>query len=167
MSAADEIYLWLIAPIEERMMRAVTRLVRDPDEAADAFQNALAQVWRDLEKIRRHPNPRAYILRVCVSAAYDALRRRARRGRREGPLENAGEAAPAPGDPARSALERERREEVLAALAALPPQQAQALVLRAIEDQPFDVVAQALGCSEATARSHVRKARGRLRKLLE
>lgn len=170
MSASDEIYQWLIAPIETRMMLAVTRLVRDPDEAADAFQNALAQIWRDLEKIRRHPSPRAYILRVCISAAYDALRQRSRRRRREVPLEN---------EPARSGaltpealsiarlIAAERREAALAAIATLPAKQAQALLLRAIEDQSYATIAEVLGCSEATARSHVSKARERLCEILD
>jgi RNA polymerase sigma factor (sigma-70 family) len=141
--------------------------VRDPDEAADVLQSALALVWRDLAKIHKHPNPRAYILRLCVSAAYDALRRRQRRRRRELPLEEeALPTRPASGDPAQAALERERREALLAAIARLPPRQAQALVLRAMEEQSFDAIAQALGCSEATARSHVSKARERLREIL-
>ena len=73
----------LIAPIEDRMIRSVWRIVRDADDADDAFQAALEKIWRRLETIRRHPNPRALILRICVNAAYDLLRKKARLRRRE------------------------------------------------------------------------------------
>lgn len=68
MSAADELYRELIEPIEERMMRAVSRIVRDPDDAADAFQNALVYIWKDLKKIHSHPNPPSTSRRSTASA---------------------------------------------------------------------------------------------------
>ena len=36
MGAAQDIYSELIAPVEQRMMHAVARITRDPDDAADA-----------------------------------------------------------------------------------------------------------------------------------
>lgn len=165
MSAAEEIYSALIAPIEERMMRTVGRLVRDPEEAADVFQNALAQIWRDLKKIHRHPNPQAYILRLCVSVSYDALRRRARRRRWEVPLEGQEPVSPSD-DPSTSLRALEERDGLLAAIAGLPGHQAQAILLRVMEEQSFAAIAQALGCSEPTARSHVSKGKQRLREIL-
>ena len=67
--AISFLYQALLAPIEQRMILGVARLVRDEDDAADAFQNALEQIWKNLERIRRHPNPHGYILRLCTSAS--------------------------------------------------------------------------------------------------
>ena len=39
-------YERLIAPIENRMIRCVWRIVRDPDDAEDALQDALLTVWK-------------------------------------------------------------------------------------------------------------------------
>ena len=54
---------------------------------------------------------------------------------------------------------REVEDEVLAAVSRLSAQQATAVLLRLIHELPYEDVAEALGCSETTARTHV--ARGR------
>lgn len=162
MDRAEELYGRLIAPIEEKMMATVARIVRHPDDAGDVFQEVLGVVWRKLRTIDRHPNPSGYILRVCVSRSYDALRRRVRR--REVSLEpGSAEAIPARADPPQDAGEA---LSIRRAIGALPPRQAQALLLRAVDGSPYGAIGEILGCSEATARSHVSKGRARLLKLL-
>lgn len=147
------------------MMRTVYAIVRDPDETADAFQNVLMFIWKNLEKIRRHPNPRGYILRACTSAAYDIVRARARRRARNVDMADSGAEWFAVSHGADAGAELRERE-ILHALEQLPPQQAQALVLQLVDDEPYDKIAQALSCSEATARSHVSKGKARLRDLI-
>ena len=77
-----EEYDSLVRPIEGRMMRSVWRLAPDPDDAADVFQDASMKILRQWRKVRAHPNPQALVLRICVNAAYDFLRRKARRGKK-------------------------------------------------------------------------------------
>ena len=167
MSAAADLYEQLIAPIADRMMATVARIVHDPDEAADTFQEVLAHIWANLRRIHGHPNPHAYILRVCISLSYETLRRRSRRRNREAPLEGHAESASHPGASPAAALEHQERERrILDAVAALPRMQAQAVLLRLVEGVSFPSVAETLGCGEATARSHVSKGRARLRQLL-
>ena len=48
----------------------------------------------------------------------------------------------------------------------LPPLQRAAVVLRFYDDLDFSAIAGILGCPEATARSHVHRARTRLRSTL-
>ena len=55
---------------------------------------------------------------------------------------------------------------MLAAIDRLGSRQASAVLLRAVEDESYANVAQALGCSEATARVHVQRARVKLRQWL-
>ncbi len=74
-------YERLIAPIEDRMMRAVWRISRDPGDAEDAFQEALLTVWKWWDRIRAHPNPHPLVLHICIHAAYDVLRRKVRQGK--------------------------------------------------------------------------------------
>lgn len=168
MTAAQELYLELISPIETRMKRTVARIVRDPDDAADTLQNALAQVWKNLKKIHHHPNPQACILGICINASYDTLRRRARSSGRQISFEDA--ATPDPPSPSEApddyAIGREKESLITAAVASLPPQQSAAVFLRLVEGESFRTIAQAIGCREATARSHVSKGKEELRTLL-
>ena len=75
---AEKIYLECIEPIKHRMKSAVYRIVRNPDDAADAFQDALFKIWNYLDRIVEHPNPHAYVLSICVSSAHDLLRKKMR-----------------------------------------------------------------------------------------
>jgi RNA polymerase sigma-70 factor (ECF subfamily) len=156
----------LIGPIEDRMIRSVWRIARDADDADDAFQQALETIWKRLDRIRRHPNPRALILRICVNAAYDVLRKRARQQRREAPEAIPDEQPDTSPSAADRIAAREDHSEILSAISRLPRSQAQAVLMRFVQELPYCEIAQALGCSEATARRHIANARVRLRKML-
>jgi len=161
----DEVYQRLISPIEKRMIGIVARIVRDPEDVADVFQEVLALIWSKLERIDRHPNPHAYIIRICITRAYDALRNRARRRRHETRLES----IKAKMWPARSlsyTKEGDTATVIRDAIAMLPPNQGQAVLLRLVEGSPYHTIAGVLGCSEATARSHYSKGKARLVVLL-
>lgn len=147
----------LVLSLRPRMNRAVWRVVRDADLAEDALQDALETLWRKTDVLRSHPNPEAFVLRVCLDAAHDQLRARIRRrafsaalGKASGSVET-GEG-------------RAEVGEVLAAVARLARRQAIALLLHAVQGEPYGVVADALGCSETTARVHVQRAREKLRR---
>jgi RNA polymerase sigma-70 factor (ECF subfamily) len=160
-------YESLVRPIEDRMIRSVWRIVRDPDDADDAFQEAVATVWKRLARIRRHPNPHALILRICTNAAYDVLRRRTRLHKRLGREEDVVELP----DPAPSAAERlssgETQAEIMQAVGQLPPKQAAAVLMRFVQNLSYGDIAQSLNCTEATVRKHIARARVKLRRLLE
>lgn len=56
---------------------------------------------------------------------------------------------------------------LIEALAALAPQQRAAVVLRAVEDLDHAAIAERLGCSVGTARSHLSRGLARMRELAE
>lgn len=63
-------------------------------------------------------------------------------------------------------VDREQYAEIVQAIHRLPRQQAAAMLMRAVQGKRYEEIAAALGCTEATARKHVARARGRLRILL-
>ena len=67
MNDRQQEYERLIAPIEVRMMRTVWRISRDPNDAEDAFQEALLTVWKRWDRIVTHSNPHALILHICAA----------------------------------------------------------------------------------------------------
>jgi RNA polymerase sigma factor (sigma-70 family) len=160
------IYDELIAPLETTMMRSIWRVVRNTDLAEDCLQDALAVIWRKRFEIRLHPNPKALILKICLNAAFDSLRRLGRM-RRQTDLSELEDAPAPPGHDADSELEsREIEEKVQQAIRKLPRKRALAMMMRLIQEESFEAIAQALNCSEVTARIHISRGRAQLRKLL-
>jgi RNA polymerase sigma-70 factor (ECF subfamily) len=159
-------YERLIAPIEGRMMRAVWRVIRDPNDVEDAFQEALLTVWRRWDRICMHPNPQALVLQICINAAHDALRRKLRQAK----WLEAGAIPEEIPDSARSAAQdisgAEQETQVLRAIGLLPKNQARAILMHAVEEVPYNDIAAAMDCREATVRKHVARARAKLRSLL-
>lgn len=158
----DEFYQQYIRPLEPKLIRAAWRVLGDEHEAGDALQDALAQIWKHRRKLKSHPNPSAWMLRIVLNTAHDHLRRRQTRRTMVLP-EQIASSAPSP------SLLLQKQEDISALLdeiSRLSPQQAQAVLLRLVECLSYDAVAEALGCSEATARVHVLRGRERLRERL-
>jgi RNA polymerase sigma-70 factor (ECF subfamily) len=159
-------YERLIAPIENRMIRCVWRIVRDPDDAEDALQDALLTVWKRWGQVRKHPNPHALILRICINSAHDMLRHKARRGKwlEAGAIpENIPDSSPSA---AQGISGAEQGAQVLRAIGCLSKNQARAILMHAVEEIPYGDIAAAMDCREVTVRKHVARARARLRTLL-
>lgn len=160
------LYDRLIAPVESRMIRTIWRVVRHDQLTEDTLQDALAIIWRKINRIHRHPNPQALILKICLNCAYDSLRKRERQ-RRQRNLSNLASYESQSGTNASQELEKKQVvDEVLNAIGRLPQSQALAVLMRIVQDQPYKSIAQTMGCSETTVRIHVSRGRKRLSKWL-
>ena len=160
------IYDELIAPLEALMMRSIWRIVRNADLAEDCLQDVLAVVWKKRFQIRLHPNPQALILRICLNAGCDTLRRLDRTQRQTdlSHLDNA--PAPPTHDADRDLEEGEIVKQVQQAIRRLPRKRALAVMMRLIHEESFEAIAQTLDCSETTVRIHISRGRAQLRKWL-
>lgn len=147
------------APQARRVARAV---LKDPDDADDAAQDAFLSALVKLEQYdpRRPFGP--WLMRIVANAATD--RRRRRSVRRAEPLDpGVVGGGPRPDQTAeRNALGARLRQ----ALAELPERRRLAVVLFDVEGYSHAEIAKMLGCPEGTVRSEVFHARRRLRELL-
>lgn len=135
-------------------------LVTGSQQAAeDAVQSALASACEKWSLVGRRDDPDAYVRRMVVNAHISAWRRT---GRRESPVADVRPAAAA--DPAEGVA---RHDAVWRLCAQLPPQQRAAVVLRFYEDLDDDQIAEILGVTRSTVRSHVHRALTALRRELE
>jgi len=155
----------IVRPIERQMMQTVWHVLGDVHDAEDALQDALTIVLKRWKRVTRHVNPPALVLKICADCACDHLRRKIRVSRRSRRLDDLDKPSQVP-DPEEELFRRELRQEIMSAISRLSRNQASAFVLRSIQEQSYNDIAAALGCSEATARKHVARARGRLSTLL-
>ena len=148
------------------MMRSIWRIVRQKEAAEDALQDALAVIWKKRDAVARHPNPQALILRISIDAAYDAIRRNRRRLRHEiqGLPDDAADTGASTVE--QVSEDRAMRAAVLEAIGGLPRRQATAILMRVVEDKPYEEIARGRGCSETTARIHAMRGRAALTRLL-
>ena len=100
---------------------------------------------------------------ICIHAAYDCLRKRRRHAGREIPDERL-ERHPAYQPSADEMLDAcQTREMIYGAIRLLPQKQRTTVTMRLLAELSYDAIAQALGCSETTARTHFMRALVKLR----
>jgi len=162
--SADQFYLECIEPIKSKMMHSIARIVRDPEDIADVFQNALYKIWNYVDRIAMHPNPQGYIMCICTSAAYDFLRSKYRTANYERPLDFAVNQFPIMDES--KVVKQEVVNSIQKGIAELPFKQAQTVMLRLFEEESFETISDILQCSEATVRSNFSKGLARLRIVL-
>jgi RNA polymerase sigma factor (sigma-70 family) len=132
------------------------KLTCDTDIFDEAIQYAFLAIWMNLEKLT-DPQAGAYIYRIALSANSKAWRNRIGKNRQIPD-------ATLTGRPAyEEAVDAETLNLVRKEIAKLPEQQAQAIVMRYIEQTDYKAIADKLNCAEDTARSHVSKAINTLR----
>jgi RNA polymerase sigma-70 factor, ECF subfamily len=166
MSDLRHFYERFIEPIEARMKRSVWRITRNLPDAEDAMHNALLVIWERRHAFESHKAPQALVLKICADAACDIVRRRARDRRMTAPGELGDRVAVGALSPSENLASREFAEELVTAINKLSRSQAAAITLRIFDELPYEQIAAALGCSEATARKHVELAKTRLRAVL-
>ena len=167
---------------KDRLWAVALRTVSDPEEAADALQEAMVSAFRRAGDFRGDSAVTTWLHRIVVNAAVDRLRRRSNRivnwsgdgetlealaahgtpGAQSGPLPSAAAGSPAVTPVSDPADAIETRLDVDAALRMLPPQQRAALVLVDMLGYPVAEVAEILGVSAGTVKSRCARGRARL-----
>ena len=144
----------------DRLYRVAYRLLRDPESAWDATQQAMLEAWRDLPTLRDPDRWEAWTYRLVVHASY-------REGRRARQLTGKVHLlAPRSSEPD-SALSVADRDELERGFRVLPVEQRAVVVLHHYLGLPLTEVADILGIPAGTARSRLHHATRRLRAALE
>ncbi|MGI3783241.1 MAG: RNA polymerase sigma factor SigM [Janthinobacterium lividum] len=156
----------LVERHQDRLWAVALRVTGNPDEAADALQDAYVAAFRRAATFRGESAVTTWLHRVVVNACLDRLRRAKVRAADPLPvdLDRAGGLVV---EPERDALEeQERHDAVAAALATLNPDQRAALVLVDMQGYPVEEAATILGCAPGTVKSRCARGRARLVPLL-
>ncbi|SER85156.1 SigE family RNA polymerase sigma factor [Actinokineospora terrae] len=140
------------------LLRYATALTCDPHTAQDVVQSVLLRAGQRWPGIERLAMPGAYVHRM-VTNEFLSWRRRAVRTVSV-PHEVIESVAP----PSSDETDRvDQRHLMFQGIALLPRKQRAAVVLRYYANRSFAEIAGELGCSEATARSHISRGLAALR----
>jgi RNA polymerase sigma-70 factor (ECF subfamily) len=149
------------APRVERLARHV---LRDPEDASDAAQEAMAKLVVRLKQFRGESQFSTWLHRLVVNTCRDAAERS--KSRMHEPLADDFSAGPDT-DPVRAARMSELRRELCDSLADASPQQAQVVLLKDALGYSFEEIAEAVDIPVGTAKCHAHRGRNRLRERLE
>ncbi len=152
-ATVDAEYARFFADEFTAVTRVVHGILRDVGRAEEIAQDAFLQLLLNWNKVSRYERPDAWVRRVAIRLAMRSMRRDRMLGVLHLSLPRTIETAP-------------RDLDVHAAIGHLPGSQRAVIVLYYLEDRPTAEIAHILGCSEATARVHLHRARRRLASLL-
>lgn len=154
----------LLRSVHDRMAAVARRMLRDPGDAADCTQEALIRVVRGLAGFDRRSSFSTWCHRIVATTALDELRRRGRR-----PVtvpETDREPLSTESTPEQASLDALALADIDSALARLPEEFRQAVVLSDVADLDYPTIAEMLEVPVGTVKSRVARGRAQLRDVL-
>jgi RNA polymerase sigma-70 factor, ECF subfamily len=147
----------------DRLWAVAIRTLGDPEEAADALQDAMIAAFRRASSFRGDSAVTTWLHRIVVNAALDRMRRRSSRPTAGGQDDDALDALATSGRPLSDPSgTTDTAMDVRAALRRLVPEQQAALVLVDMLGYSIADAADVLGVSEGTVKSRAARGRARL-----
>jgi RNA polymerase sigma-70 factor, ECF subfamily len=167
----------LVLMYQTRVYNLCLRMLGDPDEAADATQDAFLSAWRAMSRFKGE-GFRTWLMRIATNGCLDILRARKRHpsvslDAPAQPDADGDELEPLPIadtdpsiDPVGHTLSAEVAATIEAGLHLLPDDQRVALVLVDMQGLSYDEVSAVMGANLGTVKSRINRARLRMRDYL-
>ncbi len=163
-----EAFEQLMTPLEQRIWRICWHYTGDREAASDCGQDTMLRIWRALGNYRGDCAFETWVYRVAANTCMDWLRKKKRdRSESMEPLREQGfdPADPKPGTEEQAVAADEHRQ-LREAIARLPEEQREALVLTQLEGVSYEDAAKQLAVSEGTVKSRVNRAKAKLKEWL-
>lgn len=148
-----------VEQVRLQAFRTAARLLRDHQLAEDIAQETVLRLMDARRKGTSIDHDIGFAVRTAGRLAIDRIRKESRSGRERGVNELEALRGPV--------LVPEEIERLYSAVDQLPEMQRAAVVLRVLSEMDYGVIAELLGVTEATCRSHCRFGLKRLRTLLD
>ncbi len=156
----------LVSKYQRRLIRLISRLIRDPAEVEDVAQEAFIKAYRALPGFRGESAFYTWLYRIGINTAKNHLASRGRRvptstdfDSEEAENFDDGERLRDPNTPERILMSKQIGATVNAAMEALPEDLRNAIVLREIDGLSYEEIAQVMDCPIGTVRSRIFRAR--------
>lgn len=156
----------LVAKYQRKLLRLVSRLVRDSAEAEDVAQEAFIKAYRALPNFRGDSAFYTWLYRIGINTAKNWLVAHGRRVPTRTEVDNEEAEGYAENDllrdtdtPERLLMSKQIAETVNSAMAALPEELRTAITLREIDGLSYEEIAEVMDCPIGTVRSRIFRAR--------
>ena len=163
----------LVLKYQNRIIKLVSRYVREQSDAMDVAQEAFLKAYRALPNFRGDSAFYTWLYRIAINTAKNHLVSMSRRPA-EAHLENSdGDAIDIEelqkdfDNPENLLLAEEIKQTILTAMNKLPEDLRVAITLREIDGLTYEEIAEAMDCPIGTVRSRIFRARETIDKLLE
>ena len=156
----------LVLKYQRKIMRLLSRMIRDPAEIEDVTQEAFIKAYRALPQFRGDSAFYTWLYRIAINTARNWQTSNNRRPVTSSIVEtNEGETFDGIDNltdistPESMLASRQIAETVNAAMQALPEELRTAILLREIEGMSYEDIAQSMSCPIGTVRSRIFRAR--------
>jgi RNA polymerase sigma-70 factor (ECF subfamily) len=160
----------LVRLYEKKVYALTLRMCKNPDDAAEAAQEAFLAAWQGLKFFRGEASFSTWLYRLASNACVDLLRKEQRHRAAAGPSLNDAdtyiEVADDAATPQELAERSELREQIEEGLQSLSPEHREVLILRELHQLSYDEIAQTLDLDTGTVKSRISRGRKALRNFL-
>ncbi len=163
LSGATEAFDVLVTRHRRAVYQVCYRFVNNHEDAADLTQDTFVRAWKALASFRGQARFSTWVHRIAVNVSLNKVSLKTPRAESIDFDTVADTREPAPGQ---SLLVAERQALVRQAVAALPPRQRAALILRTYHELSHQEVAEIVGTSVGAVKANVFHALANLRKRL-
>lgn len=162
----DAAFAQLVTRYTPALYRVVRRMASDQAEAEAIVQESFLRIWQNLHRYQADRPFFPYLVTIAVNLGRDQWRKS--RFLDFGGLESVADSLPSPELDPEIQVERAEMLQTLAqAVANLPPAYRAVIALRYDASLSYQQIADALNLPLNTVRTHLRRAKGHLRKVLE
>lgn len=169
----EDAFSEIVLRYEKFVYSAVFSELKDEDDAFDASQEVFIRLWNAAGGFRCESTLKTWLYRMCKNCAYDYMRKFYKhkalsltRIDEDGEETETDIQTESDESPEEIVLAKERQRVVRQAIASLPEEQRDVIVLRELEDMPYSEIAEVLGISEGTVKSRISRGREALKKEL-
>jgi RNA polymerase sigma-70 factor, ECF subfamily len=152
----------LVRRHQKAIFNLVYRLLGDYDEAAEVTQEVFLSAFKSIHQFRGQANFLTWLYRIGLN--HTSTRRKSLNSTQQRyiPLDGT-EIADGAGDPATNVEHKEIQQRVQQALNSLDPEDARIILLRDLQDVPYEDVAEMLDIPIGTVKSRLHRARQALK----
>jgi RNA polymerase sigma-70 factor (ECF subfamily) len=153
----------LVRRHQKTIFNLVYRLLGNYDEAAEVAQEVFLSAFKSIHQFRGEANFSTWLYRIGLNHASTRRKNLHSSQRRHIPLDGTEVIADGTADPARNVEHKEIQQRVQQALNNLDPEDARIILLRDLQDVPYEEVAEMLDIPVGTVKSRLHRARQALR----